>query len=105
MNESITKLGRWTGIVGTITIVTGIIQAIAGLFAFVIGAVPGIIQIVLGVKLLSVKKSADEMDQFHISEPSNQVDAILSNLSTYFMIQGILLIVSLVLQVFAMIFR
>ena len=99
MDEEFKELAKWTGIIGIITIIAGIIQTITGLFAFIIGAIPGIISIILGTKLLNVKKYADEVVSFKIDEPSIQIRYILSNLSSYFKIQGILLIISLIMPI------
>jgi hypothetical protein len=96
--ETLKQLSAWMGFVGIMTIIGGALSALAGLFAFVIGAIPGVIAIVLGVKLRNAKANADTM----IAELSDAVDTtqfnlFAANLNTYFKIQGILIIVSLAL--------
>lgn len=85
------------GFVGIITIIGGALSAIAGLFAFVIGAIPGIIAIVLGVKLRQAKQFADAMLAESYSDSySENFNLFVANLELYFKIQGILIIISLV---------
>jgi len=96
--RTLSQLSSWMGFVGIMTIIAGVISAIAGVFAFVIGAIPGIIAIVLGVKLRNAKHNADILiagadDQVDLS----QFNLFASNLTTYFKIQGILIIISLVM--------
>ncbi|AQS58640.1 hypothetical protein B0537_05800 [Desulforamulus ferrireducens] len=88
------QLSKWAGLVGILNIIFGAFSAICGVFAFIIGAIPGIIMIVLGVKLRNAKKYADEM--LAEEESEGKINLILMNLNSYFMIQGILLIIALV---------
>lgn len=99
MEQSLKDLGRWTGIIGNITIFTGVISALLGLSLYIIGAVPGVIQIVLGAKLLNVKKYANEAVLFNIEDPSNQISYILTNLSSYFKLEGVLMALSLIVGI------
>ena len=99
------QLSAWMGFVGVITIIGGIISAIAGLFALVVGAIPGIIAIVLGIKLLNAKKNADEM----LLEYTDQADSVsfnmlIANLGSYFKIQGILTIISILFALLGLFF-
>lgn len=98
--ETLNQLSSWMGFVGIMTIIAGAISAIGGLFAFVIGAIPGVITIILGVKLRNAKQNADAM----IASAAENIDTaqfnlFAANLNTYFKIQGILIIVSLVLGI------
>jgi hypothetical protein len=98
--DTLKQLSSWMGFVGIMTIIAGAISAIGGLFAFVIGAIPGVITIILGVKLQNAKQNADTM----MASTEESIDAVqfnlfAANLNTYFKIQGILIIVSLVLGI------
>lgn len=98
------RLTNWTGFVGVISIIFGIISAISGLFLYIIGAIPGIITIILGVKLLNVKNTGKAL----LFAPEGQdntakINELFSNLGVYFKIQGILIIISLVLMIIAII--
>ncbi|MDW7739281.1 MAG: DUF5362 family protein [Bacillota bacterium] len=96
------QLSGWMGFVGIITIIGGVLSAIAGVFAFVVGAIPGIIAIILGIKLRSAKQYADAMLAETVSEEySANFNQFVGNLSSYFKIQGILIIVSLILGLLA----
>ncbi|MFZ5625909.1 MAG: hypothetical protein ACOY3H_01085 [Bacillota bacterium] len=44
-----------------IVTIFGVISAIGGLFAFLVGAIPGIISVILGLKLREAKKYADHL--------------------------------------------
>ncbi len=90
------QLSAWMGFVGIITIIGGVLSALAGVFAFVVGAIPGIIAIVLGVKLRSAKQYADALLMEQAVEGySGNFNLFVDNLNIYFKIQGILIIISL----------
>lgn len=90
------QLSAWMGFVGIITIIGGALSALAGVFAFVVGAIPGIIAIVLGIKLRNAKQYADALLMEQAAEGySGNFNMFVENLNTYFKIQGILIIISL----------
>lgn len=99
MNQDLQELSKWTGIIGVIYIIFGIIAAIAGLFALLIGSVPGIIQIILGSKLLKVKKHADEAIFSNVDDTSVQISYMISKLASYFKLQGLLMVVSFIVEI------
>ncbi len=102
--EKLQQLSYWLGFVGIITIIGGAFTALAGLFAFIIGAIPGIVAIILGVKLRSAKQYADAVLQENNGEKfPGSFDMFIDDLNTYFKIQGILILVSLALTVFGVI--
>ncbi|MFD2618586.1 DUF5362 domain-containing protein [Terrilactibacillus laevilacticus] len=77
--------GRFTGIV---MIVFGSIAALGGLFAFIIGAIPGIIQVILGVYLF--KTGTEAKFAIEDNEASDKsLHRLLDNYSKYLLIQGI----------------
>lgn len=99
------QLSSWMGFVGIITIIGGALSALAGVFAFVIGAVPGIIAIVLGLKLRNAKQYADVLLMEEAGEGySANFNMFVDNLNTYFKIQGILIIISLALGLIGILF-
>lgn len=95
--EYLKQLSKWAGFVGLMNIILGAVSAIGGLFVFVVGAIPGIITIILGVKLRQAKKYADEM--LASSQDDDKMNMMIMQMNTYFMIQGILLIILLTLAV------
>ena len=99
------QLSKWMGFVGIITIIGGAISAISGVFAFVIGAIPGIITIILGVMLRKAKKYADALLYEGAADRySENFSMFVGSLSTYFKIMGILIIIGLILGVLGAIF-
>ena len=93
--EYLGQLSKWAGFVGIMFIIFGAISALFGLFAFVVGAIPGIISILLGVKLRNAKKYADEM--LVGGQDDGKMNMLIMNLNTFFKIQGVLLIIYLAL--------
>ncbi|MFZ5353230.1 MAG: DUF5362 family protein [Bacillota bacterium] len=101
--ENLKSFSTWTGFVGIITIIGGALSALVGVFALIVGAVPGIVTIFLGIKLLKAKKSANELINITDTEQYNQnLNALVNEVTTYFKIQGILVIIGLAFAVFAM---
>lgn len=94
--ESLEKFSKWAGFIAILTIIGGALQAIIGIFAFVIGALPGVIAIILGLKLWKAKKQADELIHLDSEQYKNEMEVLVNNLTAYFKIQGILFIVSVV---------
>jgi hypothetical protein len=94
------QLSKWMGFVGIMTIIGGAISAISGVFAFVVGAIPGIITILLGVMLRKAKGNAENMlYEDPVDSYSANFSMLIANLNSYFKILGILIIISLVLGV------
>ena len=98
--ENLRQLSKWMGFVGIMTIIGGVIAAVTGVFALIVGAIPGIVAIIMGVKLRSARQSADAMILQAEEEPfTGNFDLFVANLNTYFKIQGVLIILSLVFGV------
>ena len=105
VHEKLEQLSKWMGFVGIMTIIGGAISAISGVFAFVVGAIPGIITILLGVMLRKAKGHADNMlYEDPVDSYSANFSMLVANLNSYFKILGILIIISLVLGVLMVIF-
>lgn len=95
LRNELNKLARWTGVVGWLTIIGGAISALVGLFVYVVGAIPGIITVILGVKLVNARKYAlDTLLSIEENVDSN-MNGMVRELATYFKIQGILQIVGI----------
>ncbi|MFZ5597103.1 MAG: DUF5362 family protein [Bacillota bacterium] len=101
--EQLGQLSKWAGIVGILTIIFGALYAIAGLFAFVVGAIPGVVMVIMGVKLMNAKKSADEI-LMSGDEDGGKITMLISNLGIFLKIQGIFYIISIVLVILMFIF-
>ena len=97
--QQLVDVGRWSGFVGIITIISGILSCIS-----IVGIIPGVIAIILGLKLRNVKRFAEEAaaSQDEMSQAS-RLNLMISDLSGYFKIQGIMIIIGLVLAVIGII--
>jgi len=96
--DVVEKLSKWTYFIGILSLIGGILATIGGLFAYGVGAIPGIITIIMAIKLMKVKNAAmayrydGEKNEKHIEE-------ILDNLRVYFTIQGALIIISFIFAI------
>lgn len=91
------QLSAWMGFVGIITIIGGVFSVIS-----IAGIIPGIIAIILGIKLRSAKQYADAMLLEEGDEGySGGFNMFIENLNSYFKIQGVLIIISLAMVVLA----
>lgn len=89
------QFSTWSGLIGIFTIISGILSCIS-----IVGIIPGIISIILGIKLRNAKNRADEiMAEISTTDEIGKLNLLISDLTTYFKIQGILIIVSLVMVV------
>lgn len=102
--ENIQSFIKWTNIVAIFSIIIGSLAALGGVVAFLIGAAPGVLMIIAGVKLLNAKKSAQELvgieDPVLFSEKLNQ---LISDSTAFFKFQGIYFIVSLIMGILGLI--
>lgn len=88
-------LSKWSGFVGIMTIISGAFICLGAITTFGISLIPGIITIILGVKLRGAKTSIDK----YLSGDARELNGIFENLGSYLKLQGILIIISLVLAV------
>lgn len=93
------QLRKWSNFVGIMTIISGAFTCLSAIFSFGLTLIPGIITIILGVKLINAKKSIE----LFIRGNSQEINGIFENLGSYFKIQGILIIVSFVFVVIGII--
>ncbi len=84
-------LSKWSGFVGIMNIITGALTCLGAIGTFGISLIPGIIQIILGVKLRNAKTSVDR----YLSGDAVEINGIFENLGSYMKLQGILMIVGL----------
>ena len=98
--ENLQGYMKWMNLVGIFNIVLGALAALAGLPAILIGAVPGILMIISGVKLLNAKKTAAELsgieDPAALTEKFNQ---LIVESTSFFKFQGIYYIATLIMSV------
>lgn len=91
--DQLENLQKWTGVVGIILIISGVINTITGVFFFFVGAIPGIISIILGLKLRGVKK---HIKDYLYTQSDYPLNLLFTDLTSYFKIQGIFTIVMIV---------
>lgn len=95
---------KWANIVGIFTIIMGVLAALGGLFAFIVGAAPGVLMIIAGVKLLNAKKAASELTGIEDPQEFNdRLNSLFIESTGFLKFQGIYYIVSLVLGVIGII--
>lgn len=93
--QQITDMGKWAGFVGIFTLIGGILSCIS-----IVGIIPGVIAIILGLKLRNVKQYAEEAAAgFDEESQINRLNFMVSDLAGYFKIQGILMIIGIALAV------
>ncbi|HHU77891.1 MAG: DUF5362 family protein [Caldicoprobacterales bacterium] len=97
--QELSDMGKWAGFLGIINIIGGVLGCIS-----IVGLIPGIIAIILGLKLRGAKRYADEA----VAAPdgvteTSRLNLMISDLSAFFKIQGILIIISLVLSIIGVI--
>lgn len=102
--ENIQSFIKWTNIVAILSIIFGSLAALGGVVAFIVGAAPGVLMIIAGVKLLNAKKAAQELvgieDPILFAEKLNQ---LIAESTAYFKLQGIYFIVSFILGIIGII--
>lgn len=89
------KLSKWTSFVGIMLIILGSLICLGAFRSFGLSLIPGIITILLGVKLRSAKASID----MYIRGNSNEINEIFEHLGSFFQMSGILIIIYLSLMV------
>lgn len=92
-------LRKWSGFVGIMTIITGALTCLGAIGTFGISLIPGIIQIILGVKLRNAKTSIDR----YLGGDAREINGIFESLGSYMKLQGILIIVGLVMAIIGII--
>lgn len=102
LRVQLNDLARWTGVVGWLTIIGGAISALGGLFAYIVGAIPGIITVILGIKLINARKHALNISLSIEENVDPNMNGMVRELAMYFKIQGILQIIGIVLCILAL---
>jgi hypothetical protein len=102
--ENIQSFIKWSNIVGILSIVFGALAALGGIVAFLIGAIPGVLMIIAGIKLLNAKKAAQELvgieDQVVFSEKLNQ---LITESTAFLKFQGIYYIAGVIMAIISII--
>lgn len=103
------KLARWTGVVGWLSIIGCAISAVvvlfacvAGLFTYVIGAIPAIVLgVILGIKLINARKHALNITLSVEENADPEINGMVGELALYFKIQEILNIIGIIVGILA----
>ncbi len=93
--ENLEAFCRWTGLIGIFTIIAGATGAVLGLFALIIGAIPGIIAVLMGLKLRRTQAHAQRLLYGSGQRDQEELNHMIISLISYFKIQGMLLIIIL----------
>lgn len=98
--EFLEKTSKWAGFLGIVTIVSGALTCLGAITTFGLSLIPGIINIILGLKLNKVKSTIES----YLRGDSYAINEAFDNIGSYFKIQGILMIVAFVLAILGIIF-
>lgn len=92
IEDSLRSIAKWGTFLGYVFIITGVLSALSGLFIFLVGAIPGLVNIFLGLFLLRSGKHASHLcKNYHEAELSG----LLENYAKYLKVHGILFVVTL----------
>lgn len=98
--EFLEKTSKWAGFLGIVTIVSGALTCLGAITTFGLSLIPGIINIILGLKLNKVKGNIQD----YLRGNSYAINDTFDNMGSYFKIQGILMIVGFALAILGIIF-
>lgn len=99
--DSIAKISYWGRLTGWFLVIGGGLSALTGLFAFVVGAIPGVLELIIGVFLI---KAANKAGDYKLEQTDQNFGEFVSNLAVYFKIQGILLLIGIAIFLIGAIF-
>jgi hypothetical protein len=94
MKKQLKSLEKWSKVVGTWGLITGAIMALLGYGIFYVGAIPGLLIVILSIRLLRASRSAKRLNynlRFLHSE-TDMYDETLGIFASYFRLQAIFLI-------------
>ncbi|MCY8105275.1 DUF5362 family protein [Bacillus mojavensis] len=100
VNKTLISISKWGKATGILFIIMGAFTALSGAFFFLIGAVPGVLQIISGIFLMRSAKEAGLMAEKHSGQSE---DLMLENYAKFVKMQGIYLIVSIAVSILAII--
>ncbi|MEK4217051.1 MULTISPECIES: DUF5362 family protein [unclassified Bacillus (in: firmicutes)] len=100
VNKTLISISKWGKATGILFIIMGAFTALSGAFFFLIGAVPGVLQIISGIFLMRSAKEAGLMAKKHSGQSE---DLMLENYAKFVKMQGIYLIVSIAVSILAII--
>lgn len=91
---------KWSGFLGIVTIISGVLTCLGAITTFGLSLIPGIINIILGLKLNKTKQEIEN----YLRGDTYAINATFENLGSYFKIQGILMIVTFVIAILFILF-
>ena len=89
--QSLKRISTWGKILGILMMIAGGLSALSGLFAFVVGAIPGLVTVFMGYLLFKTGKDAQN---FLETQSEEDIASLLDNYAKYLFVNGILLIVT-----------
>lgn len=91
---------KWAGFLGIVTIISGVLTCLGAITTFGLSLIPGIINIILGLKLNKTKQTIES----YLRGDTYSINETFENLGSYFKIQGILMIVTFVIAILFILF-
>lgn len=108
LSDNLKKLSFWSKFIGICFLISGIISGILGIFAYIIGAIPGIITAFIGWKLCKAAKDARlfaysineaELDRQLLSDMVEKYTSFFRILGIYMIVGFIFFVIFLILAV------
>lgn len=99
--DTMGRIAGWGRFVGMTTMIIGGIYGVIGLFAFIVGAIPGGVMFFMGFLLFKMGTSAK---RYLESGNERSIGELLDSLGSYILLQGVLLIIVLGLYLVMILF-
>ncbi|WCK57233.1 DUF5362 family protein (plasmid) [Aneurinibacillus sp. Ricciae_BoGa-3] len=104
MKKQLKSLAKWSKFVGVIELIIGALLALCGYTVFYIGAIPGLLLVILSIRLLRASRSAKRLNyNLRLIQTEDDIyDETLGLMASYFRLQAfylLFLILSLVVLV------
>lgn len=93
-NKDLKRIALWGKIMGILMMISGAFSAIGGLFVFIIGAIPGVISIILGYYQF---KTGDSAKRFIETEREEDIASIIQYYGKFLFLQAIMMLVGIVI--------
>ncbi|MRX74436.1 hypothetical protein GJU40_20195 [Bacillus lacus] len=98
MQESLRNISKWGAFLGYLFIILGGLYALVGLFLFIVGAIPGIISIFLGIYILrSARQAKDLLQEYE----EKALAELMLNYAKFLRLLGILMAIGLIINLIA----
>lgn len=92
MQLSLQRISRWGNIVGWTLIIVGGLHALSGFTLFIVGAIPGVLMVFLGLYLIRSAQQARKLKDEH---DETALPRLFENFANHIRVNTILVVISL----------